>query len=83
MAIEAIAKTGDISAIPRLIEMLSDLSAEVRFWSTFALGSFGAVEAIPELTRLANTDHEVVPGWHSVSQEAADALANISRSEGA
>ncbi len=83
MAIESLGKLGDASAIPVLIGLLSDRSAEVRFWSAFSLGSLGAVEALPELKRLIETDHEPVPGWHSVSQEAADAVANIERYQAA
>jgi hypothetical protein len=79
MAIEAIAKIGDNSAILVLIELLSDPFDEVRFWSAFSLGSLGAIEAVPELKRLVETDHKIVPGWHSVSQEAADAIGNIQR----
>lgn len=52
---------------------------EVRFWSAFALGQAGDRRAIPELARLAVTDHAVVPGWWAVSKEAAAALAAIQR----
>jgi HEAT repeat protein len=60
-------------------ELLSDSSAEVRFWSAFTLGSLGSIEALPELTRLTQTDHTLLPAWGSISQEAANALANIQR----
>lgn len=70
-------------AVGILIEALRDPSAEVRFWAAFALGELGgpgtpgASEAVPELERLAATDREAVPGWWSVSKEAADALDRL------
>ena len=66
------------STITLLIACLADEASEVRFWSAFALGQLGAVEALPELQRLASEDHAEISGWHSVSQEAADAIKAIS-----
>jgi HEAT repeat protein len=77
MAAEALINFRDPSIIPLLITSLSDEAPEVRFWSAFALGQLGAVEALPELSRLVTEDHVEVSGWHSVSQEAADAIEAI------
>ena len=60
-----------------LLRNLGDRSKDVRFWCAFALGEMVERRAIPALTRLANSDRRVVRGFHSVSQEAADALRNI------
>lgn len=80
MAIEALISHKDRSVIPLLIALLTDDAAEVRFWSSFALGQMGAKEALPELERLAKEDHAEVPGWHKVSQEASDAIQIIKQS---
>jgi HEAT repeat protein len=82
-AAEALQCSHEPRAIGPLIEALRDASAEVRFWAAFALGELGGLgtpgvsEAVPELERLAATDQEVVPGWWSVSKEAADALDRL------
>lgn len=77
MAIEALISLREHSVIPLLIDLLSDEAAEVRFWSSFALGQLGAQEALPELERLAKEDEVEVSGWYNVSQEAADAIKII------
>lgn len=82
-AAESLQCSREPRAVGPLIEALRDSSAEVRFWAAFALGELGglgtpgASEAIPELERLVATDREVVPGWWSVSKEAADALDRL------
>jgi HEAT repeat protein len=53
---------------------LSDPSAEVRFWSTFAAGVLELQETRGILERLADMDHENVEGWWSVAEEASWAL---------
>jgi HEAT repeat protein len=68
----------DREAVDALIAALRDPSAEVRFWAAFALGHTHDQRAIPELERLAETDHELVPRWWAVSKEARDAIASIS-----
>lgn len=80
MAVEAVSNIGDGSLAPMLIDLLSDPSDEVRFWSAFSLGIVGGEDAIPALMRLANEDHKVLPGWGSVSDEAVNAIENIKRS---
>jgi HEAT repeat protein len=67
----------DAAAVDALIAALRDPSGEVRFWAAFALGLARDHRAIPELERLAEADHQVVPGWWAVSKEAHDAIANI------
>jgi hypothetical protein len=60
-----------------LIQGLRDESAEVRFWSAFALGQMHARQAIPELERVAAEDTGFCPGWWYVREEASDALGHI------
>lgn len=56
---------------------LQDPSAEVRFWSIFALGELKVKKAIRELERVAATDNTILPGWWSVGEEASNALKKI------
>lgn len=77
MAAEALAHQMDRRAISPLIDALRDASVEVRFWAAFALGELGDPQALPELERLAATDEAVLPGWWSVSKEAASAIQRI------
>lgn len=81
MAAEALISFRNPSTIPLLITCLADEAPEVRFWSAFALGQLGAGEALSELQRLVEEDHDEIPGWHSVSQEAADAIKAINGTE--
>jgi HEAT repeat protein len=64
-------------AVPHLIAVLSDSSAEVRFWAAFALGQLGDPAALSALERLAQTDNATLPGWGSVMDEAAAAIERI------
>ena len=64
-------------ALHVLVDALSDRSAEVRFWSAFALGSMGSKAALPALRTLARNDPSLVKGWWYVSEEADDAISNI------
>ncbi|MBN1286345.1 MAG: HEAT repeat domain-containing protein [Anaerolineae bacterium] len=75
-AAEALANGCFTETVPSLINALGDPSAEVRFWSAFALGQVGSPAAIPALERLA-ADEAIVPGWWSVGKEANDALVTI------
>src|SRR5262249_3610449 len=52
--------------VDTLIEGLRDPSVEARFWCCFAFIAVKAPEALPELERLAATDHAVLPGWWAV-----------------
>jgi len=63
-------------ATARLLDTLDDASGMVRFWSAFALGQLHASVALPALHDLVG-DQTVVPGWWTVGQEAADAIARI------
>ena len=74
---EALALLGDARAVPPLINSLRDNSVEVRFWSAFALGELGDKQALPALERLASTDQDSLPGWGSISSEAASAIESI------
>jgi hypothetical protein len=61
-------------AVEVLLPFLHDRSAEVRFWTVFALAMLDARQALPKLRRLAWHDHANGPfGW-SVSEEAKDAI---------
>ncbi len=76
-AAEALAHNHRRKSHTVLLGNLEDRSKDVRFWCAFALGEMAEQRAIPTLTRVAKTDHRVVRGFHSVSQEATDALKNI------
>jgi HEAT repeat protein len=65
-----------------LLRNVTDPSREVRFWCAFALGQMRERKALPLLRVLAERDHRVVRGWWTVSKEAADAIANITRRKG-
>ena len=60
-----------------LLKGLGDPSKVVRFWCAFALGQMAELRAVPRLERLAATDKRPVRGFHSVAEEAADAIKNI------
>jgi PBS lyase HEAT-like repeat len=66
--------------ITRLIHLLGDDSADVRFWSAFSLGQIRATQARPALRRLL-ADRRVIDGFWAICDEAEAALANLQRSE--
>jgi HEAT repeat protein len=74
---EALGASFAFDSTPELIVRLRDRSPEVRFWSAYALGFMRAESALPELERLSSGDDAEVPGWWSVSKEAAWAIAEI------
>jgi HEAT repeat protein len=78
-AAEALGHMNETRAVPALLAMLRDPHPEVRFWAAFGLGQTAGPEVIPELERLAETDHTVVERWWSVSKEARDAMESIRR----
>jgi HEAT repeat protein len=78
-AAEALGHMADSRAIHTLILSLKDNSAEVRFWSTFALGEIGNSVAIPELKKLAATDKACLPDLGLVSKEAENAIERIQK----
>lgn len=83
MAAEALINFRNSSTIPSLIASLSDEASEVCFWAAFALGQLSAKEALPELKRLAETDHTEGSDWYKVSQEATDAIRIINEATSA
>ena len=56
------------------MKCLDDPSAEVRFWSIFALWSLKAKVAIPKLRHMAKYDKAMCPWMWPVNEEAKDAL---------
>jgi HEAT repeat protein len=76
-AAEALAHSHRRKSHDVLLKNLADKSKDVRFWCAFALGQMAEQRAIPALQRLAEIDMRVVKGFHSVSQEAIDAIKNI------
>jgi HEAT repeat protein len=76
-AAEALAFLRRSEAVSSLINSLKDESSEVRFWSAYALGEVGDVRALPELERVALSDHDSLPGWWSISKEATNAIEAI------
>lgn len=76
-AAEALGSCFAHESVAELIAALKDPSPEVRFWSAYALGCMKVKSAVVELKRLAAEDDAEVPGWWSVSTEAASALAEI------
>lgn len=82
VAAEALADLRDNDAVAPLISVLTDASEEVRYWASFALGELGAVEALPELKRLAATDDATLPGSGTLKEEAAAAIQAIREKKG-
>lgn len=74
---EALVNLGDPTASFTLLATLDDPAVEVRFWSVYALGELKEQRAIPKLEHLAKTDQAELPGWGTVSAEAAESLALI------
>lgn len=76
---EALAQIDTNEKIIPLIEALNDPSAEVRFWTAFALGESKDKQAIPYLQKLADEDKEYLPDWGLVSEEALKAIETINQ----
>ena len=74
---EALAYLHDKKASPALIAALTDSSAEVRFWSAFALGELKERQSVSALARLAANDQTILPDWGMVGEEAAKAIDKI------
>jgi len=78
-AAEALAHSHRRRSHDVLLEGLGDSGKDVRFWCAFALGQMAEKRAIPALKSLVVRDRRMVKGFHSVAQEAADAIANIQK----
>lgn len=74
---EALADLKDRRAVVPLIEVLNDVSVEVRFWAIFSLGELGDEQALPELQKLVSTDTGVLSDWGSIKEEAFAAIHRI------
>ena len=75
-AAEALAHGHRKSTHALMRQYLKDSSKDVRFWCAFALGEMEDVAAIPDLKLLVKDKREV-RGFHSVADEAADAIKTI------
>jgi HEAT repeat protein len=76
-AAEALAHGHRLKSHDLLLRGLEDKSRDVRFWCAFALGEMAELRAIKALQHIAETDKRIVRGFHSVAQEAVDAIRNI------
>ncbi len=74
---EALADLKDQRAVVPLIEVLKDMSVEVRFWATFSLGELGDEQALSELQKLVISDTGVLSDWGSIKEEAFAAIHRI------
>ena len=63
-------------AVPALRAALAEPSAEVRFWSVYALGFLGTADVFKDLNQLID-DAAVVEPFGSVGEEARQAIATI------
>jgi HEAT repeat protein len=63
-------------AVPALRQALAEPSAEIRFWSAYALGYLGTAEVFEDLERLFD-DSAVVEPFGSVGDEARTAIETI------
>jgi|SRR5215472_10781325 len=72
-------RTQSLEKITRCASRLGDSGKDVRFWCAFVLGRWRRKRAIPARKSLVVRDRRMVKGFHSVAQEAADAIANIQK----
>ena len=79
-AAEALAHRHRKSTHNLLLKTLQDPSKHVRFWCAFALGEMREKKAVPILRLLLSDQRQVRP-FHSVAEEAADAIRQIERRE--
>ena len=78
-AAEALAHAHRKKSHDVLLAGLANSSKELRFWCAFALGEMAEKRAIPSLRHLVASDGRIVKGFHSVAEEAADAIENIEK----
>jgi HEAT repeat protein len=81
-AAESLAYVCSYSAHPTEVETtlltsLEDASAEVRYWSAFALGQIADLSVVPALERIAAADSSSAPFGSTVGEEARDAVRAI------
>ena len=74
---EALGYLRDRSAFSSLLQAVHDPSAEVRYWTAFALGQLGDRRAEPVLERLRQHDLAQVEDWGTVAEEADRALDEL------
>ncbi|NDJ79349.1 MAG: HEAT repeat domain-containing protein [Chloroflexi bacterium] len=63
--------------LPDFVKLLQHESVELRFWAAFGLVTMAGLDVpavLPVLDRAVAYDDAVLPGWWSVSREAAPAL---------
>jgi|SRR5579862_5304155 len=74
----SLAQIGDRTAIPPLIRELSDKKADMRVLSIYALETFKAKEALPQIRLLLNdNEHIHFDGGGTVSEAATAAVAEL------
>jgi HEAT repeat protein len=76
-AAEALAHRHLLTSHRVLLKHLQDSNNDIRFWCAFALGQMAEKKAIPVLEQYSATDKRIVKGFHSVAEEAADAVRNV------
>lgn len=74
----SLGEIGDKSAIPPLIDTLSDRSPDMRVLAIYALEALGAKQALPRLRRLLDDDEKIhFDGLGTVAEAARAAIATL------
>jgi HEAT repeat protein len=74
----SLGEIGDRSAVPSLIETLSDHSPDMRVLAIYALEKLGAKQALPQLHLLLNDDEKIhFDGLGTVAEAAREAIAKL------
>lgn len=81
VAIEALINFPEITDISLLVQQLDDESADVQYWSVFALGQLAADKALPRLYRLVQETETEGLEWENVRQEAVEAIKIIEQAK--
>ena len=76
-AIEGLIGADPDALRPHLGSLLQDASAEVRYWTVFAVWELRAREHLPALEGMAREDHAHAGDRGTVSEEARRALAEL------
>ncbi len=77
MAAEALADLRSETALPALRRALTDRSAEVRYWSAFALGEIGEAKDLAALAQLAKKDKGKTAEGQQVDAQASQSISHI------